>query len=479
MLELSVKKVVYLSDYDPSNADHVVITFDGIYKNVFQYAAPILEKFQYPFELFLTSDYIGRDNSFDSVEPLAEFATEVELQEMTKMGGRLQWHTPSHPRMDAIASPDQAKNELTVPEKVRRLDPKGFSWFAYPHGILAEQYMKIVKNNFEGAVSCIQGDNTDRYKLNRYTVTEDSSFREKTLGVIMPSYNYGHFLYEAFESVISQTLSPDKILIIDDASTDNTREIGEALTKRYPELVSFVRNEKNLGIVETFNKAVNLMDTDYLCFLGADNRFSTRYLEEGYQALARGADISYSNFVLFGDRARLVFSDFPEDWRGDEIASDAFLVNFPDYKNGGLGILKSGKNFIHGSSIFKKSYFLKVGGYIEKSDQPEDYGLFLRMCEAGATAEKMQTAFLEYRQHSEGQANIRLGAYNTMLFYRSELKKVQEDARSIYQQLIESQHQLEHLNWQIHQIYHVLSPFQLARIWLARIKNRLKAKLKR
>ena len=73
MVELSSKKVVYLDDYDSKNLDNVVITFDGIYKNVLEYALPILKHFNYPFELFLTSDYIGSDNSFDSVEPLTDF----------------------------------------------------------------------------------------------------------------------------------------------------------------------------------------------------------------------------------------------------------------------------------------------------------------------------------------------------------------------------------------------------------------------
>ena len=67
MCELKCRKVVSLDDYDPADPDHVVITFDGVYKNVLTFAAPILKDFGYPFELFVTSDYIGKDNSFDTV----------------------------------------------------------------------------------------------------------------------------------------------------------------------------------------------------------------------------------------------------------------------------------------------------------------------------------------------------------------------------------------------------------------------------
>ena len=49
MHELRNKKVVYLNDYDPNDPECVVITFDGVYQNIVEYAAPILAKFSYPF----------------------------------------------------------------------------------------------------------------------------------------------------------------------------------------------------------------------------------------------------------------------------------------------------------------------------------------------------------------------------------------------------------------------------------------------
>ena len=93
MMELTSKKVVYLDEYDISNPEHAVITFDGVYQNVLEYAVPILKRFNYPFELFITSGTIGTGNEFDTVEPYAKFASEEELTEMLQNGGRLQWHT--------------------------------------------------------------------------------------------------------------------------------------------------------------------------------------------------------------------------------------------------------------------------------------------------------------------------------------------------------------------------------------------------
>ena len=100
--ELQNRKVVYLDEYDPDDPLQVVISFDGIYRNVLQYAAPLLKKFNYPFELFVTGDYLGLTNEFDSVEPRAEFADHDGLKKLVRMGGRLQWHSRSHANLKEV-----------------------------------------------------------------------------------------------------------------------------------------------------------------------------------------------------------------------------------------------------------------------------------------------------------------------------------------------------------------------------------------
>ena len=134
MLEIQNKKVVYLDDYNPRNPDLIVITFDGVYKNVLDYALPILDKFNYPFELFISSDYIGIDNSFDAPEPLASFVDIEDLKLMVARNGRLQWHTRSHPDLTNDTNADDLLRELEVPDNLQKLDDKGFKWFAYPYG---------------------------------------------------------------------------------------------------------------------------------------------------------------------------------------------------------------------------------------------------------------------------------------------------------------------------------------------------------
>ena len=427
MSELSFKQVVFLEDYDPFNKDQVVITFDGIYKNIIEYALPILEHFNYPFELFLTSNYVGKDNEFDSVEPNAPFANEEELKELVQRGGRLQWHTRSHLNLKEIFDLDVIHQELTIPENIFALDPKGFNWFAYPHGEYNAVVKEEVKRKFGGAVSCNQGNNRDKYILNRVTVVNTTSLREQRIACIIASYNYGSYLIEAIESVLKQTILPNEILISDDCSDDETQEIGEFYSRTYPSLISYNRNPKNLGVVDHFNKALSLTSSEYVFFLGADNKILSNYVEETAKVLDsdKKTAIAYTDYAFFGPRARLKYERFQNDRKGGIIDEIYYQIKFPEFENKSdlLEELERG-NFIQGSSMFKREAFEDVGGYI-KTNLPEDYNLFVRIIKNGWNAKKARKTNLEYRQHSLGQANDVLSIQNRMLFYKNALKSQQ------------------------------------------------------
>lgn len=433
MLDIQNKKVVYLDDYNPINPDLIVITFDGVYKNVLDYALPILDKFNYPFELFISSDYIGINNSFDVPEPLASFVDIEDLKLMVARNGRLQWHTRSHPDLTNDTNADDLLRELEVPDDLQKLDDKGFKWFAYPYGKFNETVLKKAKEKFHGAVSCHQGNGTDIYQLNRVTVTNETTFKKATVAVIIPSYNYGAFLAEAVESVLRQTRKPDEILITDDASTDNTFEIANFFQAQYPHLIKVNRNEENLGIVKNFNKGVSLTTSDYITFLGADNRFRSDYIEKTATILDIYTDvgIAYSDYALFGARAKLVYDNFPEKQRGLIKADKFFIISYPDFNEESKRELLTVGNFIHGSSMYRRQAFNQVGGYVENSNTPEDYNLFLRMIKAGWNAKRVPFPILEYRQHSKEQANIRLTSFSELQIY----KELNEALRIEVQQL--------------------------------------------
>ncbi len=397
MLDLKGKKVVYLDDYNPADPDQVVITFDGVYDNIAKYAIPILKQFGYPFELFIIGQYVGKDNAFDSVEPLTNFAGVEALARLVKAGGRLQWHTWSHELLSGTQSQEKYNQELAVPDALRKLCPQGFQWFAYPHGERDENYRSQVKQRFTGALASDDGNPADRYDLGRVTVWDQTRFTNSTVSVIIPCYNYGHLLAEAIESVLLQTYPPDEILFIDDASTDNSVEVA----RRYEPRIRIEVNEKNLGIVGNFNKAVSLTKGDYICFLGADNRFRSDYVEKTKAVLDSDPEvaIAYTHFVLFDKRAGIEAARTGA--KPHPLFPEFYLKTFPAQPK--RSILE--ENYVHGSSMYRRTAYDQAGGY-SAGELPEDHSLFARMLEKGWKAKLADAYILEYRQHSRDQINL-------------------------------------------------------------------------
>jgi hypothetical protein len=110
--------------------------------------------------------------------------------------------------------------------------------------------------------------------------------REGTLGridVFIPCYNYGCFLSQCVNSVLGQEGVDVRVLVIDDASPDNTAEVGAALARENPR-VNVIRHSTNKGHISTYNEGIDWASADYMLLLSADD-----YLLPG--ALSRAADL--------------------------------------------------------------------------------------------------------------------------------------------------------------------------------------------
>ena len=94
---------------------------------------------------------------------------------------------------------------------------------------------------------------------------------DSTLSVAMANYNHGRFIGEALEAILAQSLRPLEIIVVDDASTDDSVEIVEGIARRDP-IVRLVRNERNLGAVRTIDLGLREAAGDYVFFPASDDR---------------------------------------------------------------------------------------------------------------------------------------------------------------------------------------------------------------
>ena len=115
------------------------------------------------------------------------------------------------------------------------------------------------------------------------------------VSIITPCYKGGKYLPSNIASVLQQDFKDFELLLIDDKSPDNTREIMQKEREKsdFDPRIHLLQNEKNLGIVGTRNKALQLEKGKYICFLDQDdlwtanNKLSLQvsYLEQNPQCI--------------------------------------------------------------------------------------------------------------------------------------------------------------------------------------------------
>ncbi|MEO8668441.1 MAG: glycosyltransferase [Bauldia sp.] len=91
-----------------------------------------------------------------------------------------------------------------------------------------------------------------------------------SVDIIVPCHNYGRFLRQCVESVLAQSHRDLRVLILDDASRDNTAEVAAALAAADPR-VAVHRHAVNRGHIATYNEGIGLVTADYMLLLDADD----------------------------------------------------------------------------------------------------------------------------------------------------------------------------------------------------------------
>ena len=95
--------------------------------------------------------------------------------------------------------------------------------------------------------------------------------------IIMPAYNSARFIRESIDSVLAQTYTEWELLIVDDCSTDNTKEVVQSYSD---ERIHYFCNEKNCGAAVTRNRALQQAKSRYIAFLDSDDLWTPDKLEK-------------------------------------------------------------------------------------------------------------------------------------------------------------------------------------------------------
>jgi glycosyltransferase involved in cell wall biosynthesis len=113
-------------------------------------------------------------------------------------------------------------------------------------------------------------------------------YNKPLISVIMPAYNAGAYLAEAIESILNQTCGDFELLLLDDGSTDNTREIA---TSYQDKRIRYLPNKLNLKLVATLNRGLDLARGHYIARMDADDVSLPQRFEKQVKFLEENEDV--------------------------------------------------------------------------------------------------------------------------------------------------------------------------------------------
>lgn len=246
-----------------------------------------------------------------------------------------------------------------------------------------------------------------------------------SISVVVPAYNVEQHIEECLRSILSQTRCPSEIVVCDDASTDSTPE----KLREFGREIKVVRNEHNVGVGETLNRAIQASSGDWIAILSADDLWDPAHLDQVGQMLARW------------DEAAVAFC--PMKLIGFKVGLWPLLHQIPCYDVPRFVLPELMRNnFVHPcGAIFRRKAYEKVGGFREipywyagRRVQAEDYDFFLRLA-VHYPLVAVREASACYRWHPNQSSQHIVAQYVLAFRYRvrllQNLKKNNYDARSL------------------------------------------------
>ena len=212
------------------------------------------------------------------------------------------------------------------------------------------------------------------------------------VSVVIPTYNFGHFLGEALQSVLDQTFADFEIIVVDDGSTDNTRDVVASFKD---DRIRYTYQE-NRGVAAATNVGILASNGEYLAQVDADDVWLPQKLELQVKVLDSRADVSAvcSDIYVFDDQTGAITGRF---WH-----NSPYLGSFDPQvaAREPLRCLLSQGCFVHSSTALVRRIVLnEVGLYDESLKTHEIWDMWARILLHHAL-EVIDIPLAKYRRHT-------------------------------------------------------------------------------
>ncbi len=228
---------------------------------------------------------------------------------------------------------------------------------------------------------------------------------EPLVSILMLTYNRANYIATAIESVLTQTYQNWELIVIDDGSTDDTKEV---LAPYHDSRISYLRRNENKGLVYRRQESLTLVNGSYVAILDSDDIWLTRdKLKKQVEVLERDPSCS-----LVGTFINII------DERGS-------LIDQNKYYETDLEIRKNmliRNQFANSSVMMRKSTLDKTAGYRNLS-VAEDFELFLQLGQIG-TFRNLPEYMTAYRVHTGNISSSKLNLIKYVLMVIKQYKDV-------------------------------------------------------
>ena len=215
----------------------------------------------------------------------------------------------------------------------------------------------------------------------------NETFAPSRVSVIMPCYNAASFIEEAVNCVMNQTYADVELIVVDDGSTDGSREILERLGSLYASRMS-LHSQDRKGPYPARNVGLKHACGGMIAFLDADDYWTRDALEKLATALnANHADITYCGWQNIGEGAPGTVPFIPPDYSQMDMAAE-FLRSCPWP--------------IHAAMV-RREAIDAVKGFSERRFSSMDYDLWLRLYAHTQRIVRVPEVLAFYRWHGKGQ----------------------------------------------------------------------------
>ncbi len=229
-----------------------------------------------------------------------------------------------------------------------------------------------------------------------------SSEEFASVTVIIPCYRCVNTISRALDSVARQSVKPKEVILIDDASNDNTLERLRVLQRDLPLNIKLIELKENLGAASARNAGWNIATQPYLAFLDADDSWDTKKLEIQYNFMKRNPDVVLSGHLFKN------YSD-PPNFGEDVLQGRAFCESVSWWKV----LIKN--PFITPSVMIKSS---SPHRFSDGARYMEDHLLWIIISYVTGSVVRLNVCLAATHKHSYGSSGL---SSNLWAMERSEL----------------------------------------------------------